>query len=78
MSPSNYWLIERGWSIKVNTLPFAWAWCYMILPLCFFAMILVAIELLMRDCYALAYNDSSIDLIKHDDIDASTATEPQS
>lgn len=69
-------LIERGWSIKVNTLPFAWAWCYMILPLCFGAMILVAIELLMRDCYALVSGDSSIDLTDPDN-DA-PASEPQS
>lgn len=46
-------LIDRGWGIKVNSLPISWAWCYMVIPVCFVAMILVGFELLLRNLLGL-------------------------
>ena len=55
-------LIDRGWGIKVNSLPMAWAWCYMVIPVCFIAMILAVVELLMRDLHALLGGGGALDL----------------
>lgn len=50
-------LVERGWGIRVNSIPIPWAWCYMIIPVCFVAMASVGVELLLRELYA--FTDAS-------------------
>lgn len=55
-------LVQRGWSIRVNTVPIAWAWPYMIVPVAFGAMALAAIELIGRDLWALCFRSVSADL----------------
>lgn len=55
-------LVSRGWGIRVNTLPIAWAWPYMIVPVAFLAMALVAIELIGRDIWAILNKSDAADL----------------
>lgn len=55
-------LVTRGWGIRVNTVPIPWAYPYMILPVAFGAMALVAIELIGRDVWALMNRSSRADL----------------
>ncbi|MCB2104924.1 MAG: TRAP transporter small permease subunit [Rhodobacteraceae bacterium] len=55
-------LVNRGWGIRVNTVPIAWAWPYMIVPVAFAAMALVAVELIGRDIWALLMRSKAADL----------------
>lgn len=55
-------LVDRGWGIRVNTVPIAWAWPYMVLPVAFAAMVLVAVELIGRDLWALIFRSDAADL----------------
>lgn len=55
-------LVERGWGIRVNTVPIPWAIPYLIVPVAFAAMAFVAIELIARDVWALAFGSKSADL----------------
>jgi TRAP-type C4-dicarboxylate transport system permease small subunit len=55
-------LVSRGWGIRVNTVPIAWAWPYMIVPVAFFAMALVAVELTGRDIWAIINRSDAADL----------------
>jgi len=55
-------LVQRGWGIRVNTVPIAWAWPYMIVPLAFVAMALVGIELIGRDIWAILNRSTAADL----------------
>lgn len=55
-------LVQRGWGIRVNTVPLAWAWPYMIVPIAFFAMAMAAIELIGRDLWALLCHSKAADL----------------
>lgn len=56
-------LIERGWSIKVNTLPMQWAWCYMILPVVFAALALGVVERLLRELHGIISGECTLDLV---------------
>ncbi|NRG19282.1 TRAP transporter small permease [Rhizobiales bacterium] len=58
-------LVQRGWAIRVNTVPIAWAWPYMAVPVAFFAMALVGLELIMRDLWALSRGSNALDLPHH-------------
>ncbi|MEM1044584.1 MAG: TRAP transporter small permease subunit [Pseudomonadota bacterium] len=55
-------LIERGWAIRVNTVPIPWAYPYMMVPVAFIAMAAVGIELLARDIYGIATQSDDADL----------------
>ncbi|MFZ1814349.1 MAG: TRAP transporter small permease subunit [Rhizobiaceae bacterium] len=55
-------LVERGWGIRVNTVPIPWAIPYLIVPVAFASMALVAIELIARDIWALAFGSNTADL----------------
>ncbi len=55
-------LVARGWSIRVNTVPIAWAWPYMAVPVAFAAMALVGFELILRDLWGLMSGSSELDL----------------
>lgn len=54
-------LVQRGWGIRVNTVPVAWAWFYMIVPVAFAAMAAVGIELVLRDAWGLAARSDALD-----------------
>lgn len=58
-------LVTRGWGIRVNTVPIPWAYPYMIVPVAFAAMGLVAVELIGRDLWALVNRSSAADLPHH-------------
>lgn len=58
-------LVERGWAIRVNTVPIQWAWPYMIVPVAFVMLVLVGIELILRDLWALAAGSEALDLPHH-------------
>lgn len=58
-------LVNRGWGIRVNTVPIPWAWPYMIVPVAFAAMALVAVELIGRDLWALIMRSTRADLPHH-------------
>ena len=55
-------LVERGWGIRVNTVPIPWAIPYMIVPVAFLAMASVAVELIARDIWALVFRSPDADL----------------
>lgn len=55
-------LVERGWSIRVNTVPVQWAVPYMMVPAAFVSLGLVAIELIARDLWALVFRSREADL----------------
>ena len=55
-------LVQRGWGIRVNTVPIPWAYPYMVLPLAFGALGLVAFELIARDLWALFFRSNEADL----------------
>lgn len=55
-------LVERGWGIRVNTVPIAWAWCYMPVPFAFGAMALAGIELILRDVVGILSRRDDWDL----------------
>ena len=55
-------LVERGWSIRVNTLPIQWAWCYMIIPVVFICLISGVIELILRELHGLLSGNTAMDL----------------
>lgn len=55
-------LVERGWAIRVNTVPIAWAWPYMAVPVALLAMALAGVELILRDLWALLGGERSLDL----------------
>lgn len=56
-------LVERGWNIRVNTLPIQWAWCYMIIPVVFGALIIGVIELILRQVHGLLSGSEKMDLV---------------
>ena len=58
-------LVQRGFAIRVNTVPLAWAWPYMAVPVAFLAMVLVGFELILRDLWALLGGSSALDLPHH-------------
>jgi TRAP-type C4-dicarboxylate transport system permease small subunit len=55
-------LVRRGWGIRVNTVPIAWAWPYMVVPASFAAMALVGIELILRDMWSIFTGRKDADL----------------
>ena len=55
-------LVERGWGIRVNTVPIPWAIPYLVVPASFVAMALVGVELLIRDVWGLANRSDRLDL----------------
>lgn len=46
--------VERGWAVRINAFDVPRAWFYLILPASIAAMILVGIELVLRDLFSLA------------------------
>ncbi|MDN2566788.1 TRAP transporter small permease subunit [Aquibium sp. A9E412] len=58
-------LVERGWAIRVNTVPVAWAWPYMVVPVAFVGMALIGFELILRDLWALMARSPALDLPHH-------------
>ena len=55
-------LVERGWSIRVNTVPIPWAIPYMMVPVALFAMALAGAELILRDLWGLVMRSTNADL----------------
>ena len=55
-------LVERGWGIRINTVPLPWAIPYLIVPLAFAQMALVAFELIGRDIWGMANGSTDADL----------------
>ncbi len=55
-------LVTRGWGIRVNTVPIPWAIPYLIVPVAFIEMALVAIELIARDLWGLINRSDAADL----------------
>ena len=55
-------MVHRGWGIRINTVALPWAYPYMVLPVTFVVMALVAIELIGRDLWALVMGSTKADL----------------
>lgn len=55
-------LVERGWGIRINTVPLPWAVPYLIVPIAFIEMGLVAIELIARDIWGMINRSGDADL----------------
>ncbi len=53
----SFGMVERGFSIRSASLPVQVGWFYFVVPYAFGAMLLVGIELLVRDVLALVYPD---------------------
>jgi len=68
-------LVERGWNIRVNTLPIQWAWCYMIIPIVFIALIAGTVELILRELHGIGTGNSDLDLDDRESKDSPTVTE---
>ncbi len=46
-------LVERGWGIRINSVPLPWAYPYFVVPIVFIELAMVGIELIARDCWCL-------------------------
>ncbi|MEP3277782.1 MAG: TRAP transporter small permease subunit [Stappiaceae bacterium] len=55
-------LVNRGWGIRVNSIPISWAIPYFIVPVAFVEMALVAFELIARDFWGLITRSNAADL----------------
>ena len=53
---------QRGFSIRTASLPMQIGWFYTIVPFAFGAMLLVGVELLLRDILSLRYPDDSFSI----------------
>ncbi len=53
----SFGMVERGLSIRAASLPLPVAWFYAVVPVSFAAMLLVGIELALRDLLGLLYPD---------------------
>ena len=51
----SFGMVERGFSIRAASLPLQVGWFFVVVPFAFAAMLLVGIELLVRDLLALVY-----------------------
>jgi len=58
-------LVERGWGIRINSVPLPWAIPYLIVPIAFFEMAMVAVELIARDLWGLLNKSGEADLPHH-------------
>ena len=58
-------LVDRGWGIRINSVPLPWAIPYLIVPVAFFEMGLVAVELVGRDVWGLVFRSGKADLPHH-------------
>jgi TRAP-type C4-dicarboxylate transport system permease small subunit len=55
-------LVDRGMGIRLNTVPLAWGYPYMAVPVAFVAMALVGIELILRDLWGFLSGSDAADL----------------
>lgn len=53
----SFGLVERGFDVNAASLPVAVGWFFTIVPVAFAAMILVGIELILRDVLAMRHRD---------------------
>lgn len=58
----SFGLVERGFSIRTASLPMSIGWFFSVIPLAFTAMLLVGIELLLRDALALLHPQEDFEL----------------
>ncbi|MCY4260512.1 MAG: TRAP transporter small permease subunit [Rhodobacteraceae bacterium] len=55
-------IVDRGWAIRLNSVDVPWAYPYMIIPVVFVQLGLVAIELIARDTWCLLTGSGEADL----------------
>lgn len=55
-------LVQRGYSIRINSVDLPWAYPYMIVPVAFAAMAAVGFELVLRDLWGLRTGSTRADL----------------
>ena len=58
----SFGMVERGFSIRTASLPLQFGWFYLVVPVAFAAMLLVGIELLIRDTLTLLHPQEDFDI----------------
>lgn len=58
----SFGMVERGFSIKTASLPIQVGWFFIVIPVAFGAMILVGVELLIRDVLALLHPKENFEI----------------
>ncbi|MBT8088960.1 MAG: TRAP transporter small permease [Gammaproteobacteria bacterium] len=58
----SFGMVERGFSIKTASLPIQVGWFFIVIPIAFGAMILVGVELLIRDVLALLHPKENFEI----------------
>jgi TRAP-type C4-dicarboxylate transport system permease small subunit len=61
-------MIDRGFSIKAASLPVQVGWFFIVVPFAFGAMLLVGVELLIRDMLALLHPKEEFEIAGADEI----------
>jgi len=62
----SFGMIDRGFSIKAASLPVQVGWFFIVVPFAFGAMLLVGVELLIRDMLALLHPKEEFDIMEGD------------
>jgi len=62
----SFGMIDRGFSIKAASLPVQVGWFFVVVPFAFGAMLLVGVELLIRDMLALLHPKEEFDIMEGD------------
>ncbi len=58
----SFGMVERGFSIRAASLPIQVGWFFVVVPVAFGAMLLVGIELLLRDVLGLLHPDEDFEI----------------
>ena len=64
----SFGMIDRGFSIKAASLPVQVGWFFIVVPFAFGAMLLVGVELLIRDMLALLHPKEEFEIAGADEI----------
>lgn len=64
----SFGMVERGFSIKAASLPVQVGWFFVVVPIAFGAMLLVGIELLLRDVLGLLHPKEDFEIAGADEI----------
>lgn len=58
----SFGMVDRGFSIRAASLPVQVGWFYVVVPFAFGAMLLVGVELLIRDVLALLHSEEDFEI----------------
>jgi TRAP-type C4-dicarboxylate transport system permease small subunit len=64
----SFGMVDRGFSIRAASLPVQVGWFFVVVPFAFGAMLLVGVELLLRDLLALLHPQEDFEIADADEI----------